>query len=160
MLYNAVVVSAIHQCEPVIYIYIPVLLSLLRSAPIPPLQVITQWLSSSFVRWDYCANQATNEPAYPVTQSDSLSLVFFFLTPSMHCQAHSVKCFQIRVLPCSCSDSLVSTLPSSRNSSWKVFVAIMKRFFSFLLPLAGIQVLGYGFGSLCVYTKHTDSQTL
>ena len=93
-----------------------------------------QYPTSPFVTWDYCANQATNEPAR--IQLPSLSLChcfFFFLTPSMHCQAHSVKCFQIRVLPCSLSDSLVSTPPTSWNSSWKVLVAITKIFFSSLL---------------------------
>lgn len=101
------------------------------------------------------ANKATNEPAHIQLLSLSHCSSFFFVTqymwrptvsqpifsypvwasltvflpPSKRCQVHSVKCFQIRVLLCSLSDSLVSTLPSSRNSS----LAIAKIFFPSLL---------------------------
>lgn len=123
-----------------------------------------------FESWSYCANKATSEPAHirlpnlshgccffghavymkannkpaPI-QLPGLSLPHCFLPPSICCQVHSVKCFQIRVLLCSLSDSLLSTLPSSRNSS----LAIAKIFSPSLSPpLAGFQVLGYGSGSL------------
>lgn len=86
---------------------------------------------------------------YSVTQSEPLSLFFFFFLPcSICCQAYSVKGFQIRVLRWSLSDSLVSTLTSSRNSSWEVLVAIAKKN-SFPPSSTGwFPNLSYGFGSV------------
>lgn len=126
-----------------------------------------QYPTLPFESWSYCANKATNEPAHvrlpnlshgccffghavyvkannkpaPI-RLPGLSLPHCFLPPSICCQVHSVKCFQIRVLLCSPSDSLVSTLPSSRNSS----SAIAKIFFPSLLHwlVSKCQVMGLG----------------
>lgn len=108
-----------------------------------------QYPASPFLRLDRCTYESTNEPAY--IQLPNLSpcpYFFFFLPCSICCQAYSVKGFQIRVLRWSLSDSLVSTLTSSRNSSWEVLVAIAKKN-SFPPSSTGwFPNLSYGFGSV------------
>lgn len=84
--------------------------------------------------------------SYPIWAP--VPIFFFFLPCSICCQAYSVKGFQIRVLRWSLSDSLVSTLTSSRNSSWEVLVAIAKKN-SFPPSSTGwFPNLSYGFGSV------------
>lgn len=90
--------------------------------------------------------KANSKPGH--IQLPNLSLHHCFLPPRVRCQVHSVKCFQIRVFLCSLSDSPVSTLPSSRNSS----VAIAKIFFPSLLHWLVSKCWVMGLGVYPVWT--------
>ena len=108
---NVVVISAVHQCESVISMSISIYPLRLEPPSFPthstPLGHYRVALHLSLDGIIVLTRPPMNQPisSYPVCLCHWF--FFFFLTPSMHCQAHSVKCFQIRVLPCSLSDSLV-----------------------------------------------------
>lgn len=94
---------------------------------------------------DYLSNKATNEPAS--VQLPSLSPCHFSCHLIYRCQAHSLECFQIRVLPCSLFDSLMSTLSVTGIALGK-FLQPLQKILPFPPLLARFQLLGYVFGSL------------
>lgn len=105
--------------------------------------------------WHYFSNKATSEPAS--VQLPNLSPHPIACHLVYRCQAHSWKCFQIRALPCSLFDSLMSTLSVPGIALGK-FLPPLQNILSLPPRLAQFQLLGYVFGSLNSMSQRAETQ--
>ena len=99
----------------------------------------------TFAQWRYFSNRTINEPNS--AQLPNLRPCHFSCHLVYRCQAHSWKCFQIRALPCSLFDSLMSTLSVPGIALGK-FLLPLQNILPLLPRLAWFQLVGYVLGSL------------